>query len=126
MTPKTAASASGSDAVDRYIAGLSPDVADRVEQVRKIIATAVPDSGEKISYQIPAVTIDGKVVCYYAGWKHHVGMYPIPSLEADPDLDAEIASLRAGKDSVHLRHSAPLPAELIARLVGALREIAEV
>lgn len=60
--------------------------------------------------------------CYYAGWKHHIGVYPIPPL--DTELEARIAPLRAAKDSVHFRHAEPLPVELIGRLVVALRTIA--
>jgi uncharacterized protein YdhG (YjbR/CyaY superfamily) len=42
--------------VEEYIASSPPDVRAVLEEVRRTIRAAVPESGEKISYQIPAIT----------------------------------------------------------------------
>lgn len=56
---------------------------------------------------------------HFAGWKKHIGLYPVPSLP-EP-LESEIASRRSGKDSLVFPHGEPLPVELISRIA---REIA--
>jgi len=34
---------------------------------------------QKFSYQIAAFELNGKDLIYFAGWKNHVSIYPIPS-----------------------------------------------
>ncbi|MFI5698325.1 hypothetical protein ACIA58_41090 [Kribbella sp. NPDC051586] len=45
--------------VDDYIASFPPDVREILEQVRRTVRAVVPAAGEKISHQIPAITLDG-------------------------------------------------------------------
>ena len=71
----------------------------------------MPEAGEKISYQMPTVTMDGQALVYYAAWKQHIGMYPIPL--ADEALEARIAPYRAAKDTVKFTYRKPIPYDLI-------------
>lgn len=106
--------------VDDYIASYPAAVREVLEGIRRTVRTAAPDSGETISYKMPTVTVDGTAVFYYAAWKHHIGMYPIPVF--DGPLEAEIAPLRAAKDSLHLKYTDPFPYDLVARLTTAIIE----
>jgi len=54
----------------------------------------------------------------FAGWKHHIGLYPIP--RADDALEQELAPYRATKDTLRLPLSKPIPYDLIERLVAFL------
>lgn len=106
------------DSVDDYIAAL-PDQSRRIiTDIRRIVRRVDPDSDDRISYQIPTVTQGGRSVVYYAAWKHHIGMYPIPEFEAE--LQADIAAFRASKDTVRFPLSKPIPYDLIERLLTAL------
>ncbi|MDP3208691.1 MAG: hypothetical protein Q8M65_06050 [Rhodoglobus sp.] len=60
----------------------------------------------------------GRYAIHFAGWKKHVGLYPVPRL-AD-ELEVELASYRSGKDSVNFSYSEPVPHELLARVVAAI------
>ena len=71
------------DTVDEYIASLPAEVQEILQEIRCRCHTAVPDSGEVISYGIPAITLAGKCVVYFAAWAHHVSVYPVPSGDAD-------------------------------------------
>jgi uncharacterized protein YdhG (YjbR/CyaY superfamily) len=68
---------------------------------------------------MPAVMLDDRYALHFAGWKKHVGLYPIPALE--DGLEAEIAPYRTAKDSVRFLYSEPIPFDLIERVAAALR-----
>ncbi len=105
--------------VEEYIAGFPEDVSERLQQVREAIVAEVtrlqgeaPE--ERVRYGIAAVMLDARGALHYAGWKHHIGIYPVHVLPAE--LEAEVAPLRTAKDSVKLVHSRPLPLDLVTRI----------
>ncbi|WP_194395545.1 iron chaperone [Microbacterium atlanticum] len=111
--------------VDEYIAGFPPEVAARLTRIRSEIVEAVAASSgtrpeEKMRYGIAAVMLGGRYALHFAGWKKHIGLYPVPPLPAS--LEAEIQPFRAEKDSVVFPHSKDLPYDLVARIA---REIAD-
>ena len=125
----TAARSSGSaheggagtpNAVDAYIAGFPPDVAERLTTLRAIITKHFPDGEESIRYGMPAVMVGKRYGLHYAGWKKHVALYPVPVL-AEP-LESAVAPYRSGKDSVTFRHHQELPYDLVARICDAIAE----
>jgi uncharacterized protein YdhG (YjbR/CyaY superfamily) len=103
--------------VDEYIGSFPADVQDVLEEVRRTVLAVVPDAGEKISYQIPTVTLDGKALMYFSGWKEHLSLYPIPPL--DDALAAEIEPYRSGKGTLKFPLNKPIPYALITRLTQA-------
>ena len=104
--------------VDEYIAGFPDDVQERLQGVRSAIRAALPDGEERVRYGIPAVMLDTRHAVHYAGWKKHIGIYPVPRL--DGPLEAEVAPYRAAKDSLRFLHSEPLPYDLVERLAREL------
>ena len=104
--------------VDEYIASFPDDVADRLRRTRAAILAEVPEPEEKMRYGIAAVMLGGRYALHFAGWKHHIGIYPVPSLP-EP-LESEVAPLRSGKDSVTFSHTAELPDALISRITAAI------
>ncbi|WP_353813698.1 iron chaperone [Agromyces sp. SYSU T00266] len=105
--------------VDEYVASFPDEVADRLRRVRAaIVAEVPPPAEEKMRYGIAAVMLGGRYALHFAGWKHHIGLYPVPTLP-EP-LESEVAPLRTGKDSVNLPHSAELPVELVGRIAAAI------
>ncbi|MGR2751899.1 iron chaperone [Agromyces arachidis] len=103
--------------VDEYVASFPDDVAARLRRVRAAILAEVPDAEERMRYGIAAVMLGGRYALHFAGWKHHVGIYPVPALP-EP-LESEVAPHRSGKDSVTFRHADPLPDELVRRIAAA-------
>ena len=86
---------------------------------RGINGTQLPMGGEeKIRYGMPAVMFADRYGIHFAGWKKHVGLYPVGEL--DPDLEAEIAPHRATKDTVQFFYEDPVPYDLIERVARAL------
>jgi uncharacterized protein YdhG (YjbR/CyaY superfamily) len=55
---------------------------------------------------------------YFAAWKHHIAVYPLP--EVDEALDQELAPYRAAKGTARFPLSKPIPYDLIERLAALL------
>ena len=104
--------------VDAYIAAFEPAIAERLQQVRAAILAEVPQPEERMRYGIAAVMLGGRYALHFAGWRKHIGLYPVPPLPEE--LESEIAPLRSGKDTVNLKHRDPLPVELVGRVAAAI------
>ncbi|HEY3338208.1 MAG TPA: hypothetical protein VGK18_06870 [Propionicimonas sp.] len=107
--------------VEEYIAGFPEDVATRLQQVREVIVAEVTrvlgtPPEERVRYGIAAVMLDARGALHFAGWKQHIGLYPVHVLP--DDLEAEVAPLRTAKDTVKLLHSRPLPLGLVTRITS--------
>ena len=108
------------ETVDGYIASFPSEVGARLEQVRKAVLSRVPGAEESISYRIPTVKVDGKYLVYFAAWKHHIAMYPIPEL---PDgLEQEVRKYRAAKGTLRFPFGEPTPYRLIESIAETLME----
>jgi uncharacterized protein YdhG (YjbR/CyaY superfamily) len=107
---------------EQYFSSLTESARERLESVRGIVEHEVPDAVRCISYQLPAFRLPpargGRVFCYIAHFKQHVGIYP--PVEADADLIAELAPYRGPKGNLSFPHAAPLPLPLIGRVARAL------
>jgi uncharacterized protein YdhG (YjbR/CyaY superfamily) len=104
--------------VEEYITSFPADVQDILREVRRRCRAAVPDSGEMMSYGIPTVTLNGKYVVYFAGWAHHISVYPVPS--GDPAFQADIDPYRSAKGTLKFPLGKPVPYELIEKTAALL------
>lgn len=103
--------------VDEYIGSFPADVQEKLQDVRRAMRAAAPGTEEAISYGIPTLMLDGRYLMYFAGWKRHISVYPIPAVDAQ--LDKEIERYKAGKGTLRFPLDEPIPYELIGRLVEA-------
>jgi len=109
--------------VDDYIATFPADVQSVLQQIRETIHAAVPGSQEKISYDIPTMTRDGKRYVHFAGWAKHISLYPVPETEeteAGYALAAELEPYLAGKGTLKFPLNKPIPYVLISRVAARL------
>ncbi|WP_311212473.1 MULTISPECIES: DUF1801 domain-containing protein [unclassified Arthrobacter] len=104
--------------VDAYIAAQPEATGLILQEIRRSIHAAVPDTGEMISYDIPTITIDGHYVVYFAAWAHHISVYPVP--RADEPLNNEFQPYLSGKGTLKFPLAKPVPYELIARVAAQL------
>ena len=103
------------ETVDAYIASFPADVRVMLELVRSAVLRAAPGAQERISYQIAAFDLDGRDVVFLAGWKHHVGVYPLPA--GDEAFHRDLAGFPTSKGTVRFALTAPIPLDFIERLV---------
>jgi len=100
--------------IDDYIARFPGDVQVALEKVRLTIRKAAPKAEEIISYQIPAFKYYGNLV-YFAGWKKHIGFYPVSS--AIKAFEKELSVYDGAKGTVKFPLGEPMPLGLISRIV---------
>ncbi|MFE3289434.1 iron chaperone [Rhodococcus sp. NPDC059234] len=106
--------------VDEYIASFPDGVRAILEEIRARLHRIVPGSGERISYDIPTVTLGGKSLVYFAGWKHHVSVYPLPA--GGPEFERDLAPYRSGPGTAKFPLGKPIPYELIERIAALLAQ----
>lgn len=104
--------------VDAYIAGQPAGVQAVLEEIRRTVHESVPGAGEMISYDIPTITLDGHYVVYFAAWKHHISIYPVP--RGNDILNAELEPYLAGKGTLKFVLAKPIPYGLIGRVAAQL------
>jgi uncharacterized protein YdhG (YjbR/CyaY superfamily) len=100
--------------IDEYIAAFPPEVQSILKKIRSTIKEAAPQAKEKISYKIPAFTLDGDLI-YFAAFKKHIGIYP--PVRGDAKLIKELSRYRGEKGNLKLPLDEPIPYALISRLV---------
>ena len=101
--------------IDAYIADFPKDVQKVLEEVRDTIKEAAPGVEEKISYAIPAFELNKTNLVYFAGYKNHVGLYPVPTGNAL--FEKDFAGYKTGKGSVQFPLQKPMPLHLITKIV---------
>lgn len=104
--------------VDGYVASFPLEVQAILEEARRVIRKAAPGAEEVISYQIIGFKVNGRRMVYLAGWKNHVGLYPIPVF--DHELEERVAPYRAAKDTLRFPLRKPIPYDLISQIVTQL------
>lgn len=110
--------------IDEYIASFEPGTRTILEDVRAAIRRGAPSAGERISYGIPTFTVDDRYLLYFAGWKRHIAVYPVPA--GDTALQRDVEPYKAAKGTLRFPLSAPIPYALIERIAAAaLRERAQ-
>ena len=101
------------DPIDAYIATFPPKVRAILKKVRATVRKAAPDAVEVISYRMPALKQRG-ILIYYAGFTHHVGLYP--PIRGDAALLRRAAPYANEKGNLRFPYDAEIPYALIADL----------
>ena len=102
--------------IDEYIAEFPPETQQALREVRAAIHETAPDATETISYAIPTFDLNGKHLVHFAGYAKHIGFYPVPS--AMTAFADELAPYKRGKGSAQFPLSAPMPLDLVRRIVA--------
>lgn len=101
--------------IDDYISGFPQDVQSILQQIRSIIKNSAPDAEEKISYGMPAFTLHGRPLVYFAAFKNHIGFYPLP--QGIKAFEKELAGYKTSKGAVQFPLDKPVPVSLITNIV---------
>ncbi|MCB0790662.1 MAG: DUF1801 domain-containing protein [Flavobacteriales bacterium] len=101
--------------IDAYLAELPPTAREKLVAIRETVRKLVPKATETISYGIPAFRLNDRMLLYFAGFKAHVSIYPIPRVDAS--LTKAIAPFRHGRGTLRFALDEQLPIALIKKVV---------
>ena len=102
--------------IDEYHAQFGEPQFSLMQQLRTAIKQAAPAAIEHISYNMPAFK-SGKVICYYAAYKNHIGFYPTPGPLIT--LKDELAGYSFSKGAIQFPITKKIPVTLVKKLVKA-------
>jgi len=101
--------------IEEYVSSFPENVVTLLVKLRAAIRNVVPDAEEVISYNIGSFKLNGSVVIYYAGWKQHISIYPVPSGNAA--FKKAVSPYLSGKSTLKFPIDEPIPWKLIAEAV---------
>ena len=99
--------------IEEYIAVQDAQVQPRLKEVRDILAAALPEAEERISWSMPTFW-KGRNIIHFAAAKKHIGLY-----SGDGAIEAfkkELTGFDVSKGTIRLPYNRALPADLIARI----------
>src|SRR5258708_39775991 len=107
-----------STTIDEYISTFPDNTQAILGKVRQAIHKAAPDAVETTSYGIPTFDLNGKHLVFFAGWKHHISLYPLPA--GDEAFQQTISQYKRAKGTIQLPLDKPLPYDLVEKIVTLL------
>ena len=112
------------ETVNDYLATLPDDRRAVMEQLRATIRAAAPDATEVISYNMPALKLNGRFLVSYEAFKHHYSIFPWTD-EMVADLGDDVKPYAVGKGTLRFPAAEPIPMHLVTRIVEfRMREVA--
>ena len=100
--------------IDEYIATFPKNVQVILEEFRRAVREAAPNSTETISYQMPAFKQNG-ILVWFAAFKNHIGFFPkVSAIEA---FKGELSGYELSKGTIRFPLNKPIPFDLVKRIV---------
>lgn len=103
--------------IDDYLAGLDERKRATLTELRDTIAAIVPDAEQCLSYGMPAFKLRGKTIAGFAAFKNHLSYLP-HSGSVLAKLAKQTEGYTKTKGSLHFPIEAPLPEQLVKRLLA--------
>lgn len=101
--------------IKEYINQFPNEVQERLVQLHELILNQNDKIEEHFAYKMPAYKLNGKPLIYFAGYKHHIGLYAMPV--AHEKFKEELSCYKQGKGSIQFPLVQPLPVDLIKRII---------
>jgi uncharacterized protein YdhG (YjbR/CyaY superfamily) len=103
------------ETVDEYIRDFPSEVQQVLKGLRRAIREVAPEAEESISYNIPTYKIGKKPLVYFAGYQHHVSLYP--STERSVASLPRLAPYKSGRGTLKFPLEKPVPLSLVKQFV---------
>lgn len=106
------------DNIDEYISFFPENVQIILEEIRQLIRDLAPEADECISYNMPAFKLGKKrddILVYFAGYKNHIGFYPMPATIAH--FEADLKDYKYAKGSIQFLLRKEMPYDLMRKML---------
>lgn len=100
--------------IDEYIAGFPADVQKKLWQLLEVIKKSAPGAEEVISYGMPMLRLQGRLL-YFAAFKKHIGFYPMAS--GITAFKSKLKGYKWARGSVQFPLDKPVPVSLVSQIV---------
>ena len=100
--------------IEEYIMSAPADRQEKLWQMHDCIRKAAPGAEEGLKWSMPAYSYQ-KILVTFAGFKHHIGFYPMPS--AIKAFAKDLSKYKTAEGSVQFPLDQKLPLTLISRMV---------
>lgn len=102
--------------VDEYISRYEPEIAERMEELRKLINDSAPAISEKIAWGMASFVLKGNLV-HFSGEKRHMGFHPgSAAIEIFSDKIKGLG-YKHSKGTMQLPYDKPMPYDLLREIV---------
>jgi len=101
--------------IDQYLACVN---ADHRDALRQTIQAVAPNAEECISYAIPAVRLNGRLLVGFAAWSNHCSLYAMSS-KTLKKFRNELRNFQTSKGTLRFSPDKPMPVALVKKLLKA-------
>lgn len=101
--------------VDEYINSQPEKQRIILENIRELVKQEVPEAEEALGYGVASFKLNDKPLIYYASFKNHVGIYPVP--KAEGKLADEIKKHQTGKGTMRFPLDGQIPYDFIEKII---------
>jgi uncharacterized protein YdhG (YjbR/CyaY superfamily) len=104
--------------IDEYLAYVNADHRATLQELRQTIQGVAPNAEECISYAIPAVRLNGRLLVGFAAWSSHCSFYPMSS-KTLKKFRNELRNFQTSKGTLRFSPDKPMPVALVKKLLKA-------
>ena len=110
-------------AIDEYLESVPPLQRTELERVRAVIAQAVPEADEGMSYGMPAFRYHNRPLIGFTASKNHLSIHPFSPAVVDT-VREELRGFDLSKGTIRFSPDKPLPENVLKDIVAhRLREL---
>jgi uncharacterized protein YdhG (YjbR/CyaY superfamily) len=100
--------------IQDYLKSVDEPKKSELQRVSSIIAKAVPEAVEVITYGMPGYKYNGKYLISFGAFKNHMSIFP--GANTTLALEKELAGYRQSKGTLQFTNNNPLPEDVITKL----------
>ena len=102
------------ETVKEYMRDLPKDKREALDRVRSAALAAAPTATDCISYDMPALRYNSKVLFCYAAFKNHWSIFP--GIAVIEQFSEELADFKTSKGTIQFTSHKQLPINLIKKI----------
>ena len=102
--------------IDTYLHTLPQEQQAELEKIRALAHATIPELIEIINYGIPTLQYKGKNLIHFAGFEHHMSVFP--GAHAIEDLAKELKDYKTSRGTVQFTLEKPLTDQLVREMLA--------